>query len=150
MALALFAAAMSSPSEHPAILAAAGFSLHEGQWRSDCGDPGTASYAAGTVESIRDLNGDGLTEAIVTEGGTFCYGNTGTAFWLVGNQPDGSWKLLFHATGIPEFLSQRAAGGWPDLSIGGPGFCFPVFRWDGGEYVRDRFEYDGKPCAPKR
>jgi hypothetical protein len=37
-------------------------------------------------------------------------------------------------------------GGWPDISVGGPGFCFPVMRWNGRAYVRRRMEYDGKPC----
>lgn len=40
--------------------------------------------------------------------------------------------------------------GWPDISVGGPGFCFPVERWNGKEYKLHRFEYEGKRCKPPR
>ena len=36
--------------------------------------------------------------------------------------------------------------GWPDIQVGGPGFCFPVLRWNGKEYILNRHEYEGKPC----
>lgn len=32
--------------------------------------------------------------------------------------------------------------GWPDISVGGPGFCFPVGRWNGKKYKLHRFEYE--------
>lgn len=129
-----------------AIFRAAGFTRRGSQWRSDCDDPGTASYGPGAIESRKDLNGDGRPEAIVTEGGTYCYGNTGTGFWLVSQQGDGSWKLITNDTGIPEFLRTKGVGGWPDLRIGGPGFCFPVQRWNGRAYVLNRREYEGRSC----
>jgi hypothetical protein len=42
------------------------------------------------------------------------------------------------------------AGGWPDISVGGTGFCFPVERWNGREYKHQRWDYEGKPCKPPR
>ena len=42
------------------------------------------------------------------------------------------------------------AMGWPDISVGGPGFCFPVQRWNGREYKLQRWEYEGKACKPPR
>jgi len=95
---------------------------------------------------VKDLNGDGRPEAIVTEGTTFCYGMTGQAFWLVSEQADGGWKLITNEIGIPEFLTTRGVGGWPDISVGGPGFCFPVMRWNGRAYATHRMAYEGKPC----
>lgn len=142
-------AATSAPaaaSGDAAIFRAAGFTRRGNQWRSDCDDPGTLSYGPGTIESRSDLNGDGRPEAVVTEGGIYCYGNTGTAYWLVSQQADGSWKLITNNTGIPEFLKTRGVGGWPDILVGGPGFCFPVERWNGKAYVLNRREYNGKPC----
>jgi len=38
----------------------------------------------------------------------------------------------------------------PDMSIGGPGFCFLVVRWNGKAYVKNRFEYEGKRCSLPR
>ena len=49
---------------------------------------------------------------------------------------------------IPEFLETTGKDGWPDISVGGPGFCFPVERWNGSEYVLHRHEYEGKACKP--
>jgi hypothetical protein len=143
----------ATPSKTPvaaggdaAIYRAAGFTKRGNQWRSDCDDPDTLSYSPGTIESRSDLNGDGRPEAVVTEGGTYCYGNTGTGFWLVSQQADGSWKLMTSSHGIPQFLKTKGVDGWPDIQIGGPGFCFPVSRWNGKAYVSHRREYEGKPC----
>ena len=135
-----------SPSERGAVFRAAGFHQNAGRWESDCGDPGTASYEPGKIEQLRDLNGDGRLEAVVTEGSAFCYGDDGTGFSLVSRQTDGRWKLVYRATGVATFLATKGAGGWPDLEVGGPGFCFSVMRWSGQAYTRHRFAYQGKPC----
>ncbi len=150
----LFSAALSaspaqlSPTDEAAAFTAAGYTLKGMEWRSPCDDPGTPSYTPGMVETVRDLNGDGRPEAIVTEGGTYCYGNTGTGYSLVSKQANGKWKLITTGTGIPNFLTTKGVGGWPDIEIGGPGFCFPVERWNGREYVLQRHQYENKPCKP--
>lgn len=136
-----------SSTERGALFRAAGFHQNAGRWESDCGDPGTASYEPGKIEQFRDINGDGRPEAVVTEGSVYCYGNDGTGFSLVSRQTDGRWKLVHRETGVPTFLSIKGIGGWPDLEIGGPGFCFPVLRWSGQAYKRHRFAYQGKPCT---
>lgn len=146
----LFAAAASgqparlAPADEAAAFTAAGFKLQGKRWRG-CDDP-TAGYQPGAIEAVRDLNGDGRPEAIISEGGSFCYGHTGVGYSLVSQQADGRWKLLSRGSGIVTVLDTRGAGGWPDLEIGGPGFCFPVHRWDGRKYVLHRHQYEGKPC----
>ncbi|MFP5403517.1 MAG: hypothetical protein ACLGG2_02365 [Gammaproteobacteria bacterium] len=45
-------------------------------------------------------------------------------------------------------VAQSPAG--PDISIGGPGFCFPVVRWNGKACALHRCEYAGKRCKPPR
>ncbi|MGY6276773.1 hypothetical protein [Methylomonas sp. MgM2] len=139
-----------SPSDQAAAFKAAGYQLKGEQWRSECGleDPGSSSYVPGNIENIGDINVDGYPEAIITEGGTFCYGNTGTGFSLVSKESNGGWKVITSSQGIPEFLGTKGVGGWPDILIGGPGFCFPVVRWDGKEYRQHHFEYEGKSCRP--
>jgi hypothetical protein len=139
-------AAPPTPAADRAIYRAAGFAWSKGAWRSDCGDPGTETYSGGMIERIGDLNGDGLPEVLVIEGGTYCFGMAGTGFWLMSGQPGGKWKLMLQATGIAEVLKARGVAKWPDISIGGPGFCFPVRRWNGKAYVLHRFEYVGKRC----
>jgi hypothetical protein len=136
-----------SPPEQAAAFRAAGFKQVRGTWQA-CGDPGTASYQPGQIDSVADLNGDGRPEAMISEGSLFCFGNTGTGYAIVSRQADGSWKLITSGPGIAAPLATRGAGGWPDLEIGGPGFCFAVERWNGREYAINRFEYEGKTCKP--
>jgi hypothetical protein len=133
-------------ADEAAAFRAAGYAKQGKHWRGACDDPGTASYMPPVIETVRDLNGDGRPEAVIVEGGTYCYGNTGQGFQLVSQQADGSWRLIMGDTGIPNFLATRGGDGWPDIEVGGPGFCFPVKRWNGRAYVQHRMEYEGKPC----
>jgi hypothetical protein len=155
-ALPQAACAQESPHSEPSktfgsvpddeIFKAAGFELSDRSWRK-CGDPGTVSYEPGTIMERGDFNGDGLVDAIVTEGGTYCFGMTGYGFNLVSQRQDGTWRILDERIGIPRFLETKGAEGWPDIEVGGPGFCFPVIRWNGQEYVVNRTEYEGAPCS---
>jgi hypothetical protein len=136
-----------SAADKTAAFKAAGFKLAGGKWQG-CGDPGTDSYEAGAIDIVRDLNGDGRPEVVITEGSTFCYGMTGTGFTLLSKQANGAWKMITASQGIPEFLATKGVAGWPDIEVGGPGFCFPVVRWNGREYALHRHQYEGKLCRP--
>jgi hypothetical protein len=136
-----------SEADRAAVFKAAGAVQRKGMWVICADDPNTSGAM---IETVRDLNGDGRPEAVVTEGGTFCYGFAGTAFQLLSKQSNGIWRVMTSNNGIPEFLKTRGVGGWPDISVGGPGFCFPVERWNGKEYALHRFEYEGKRCKPPR
>lgn len=136
-----------SPADTEAAFEAAGFKRVGEEWRG-CDDPGTASYTPGAIETVQDLNGDGRPEAIVTEGSLFCYGGDEVGFSLVSQQADGSWTLLLASEGIATMLPSKGTGGWPDIEVGGQGFCFPVQRWNGSEYELNRFEYEGAACTP--
>jgi len=136
-----------APAEAAAAFRAAGFSRIAGRWQA-CGDPGTESYVPGAIEQVADLNGDGRPEAVITEGSGYCFGTTGVSYSLVSRQADGSWKLMAQGQGIATFLATKGTGGWPDLEVGGPGFCFAVERWNGRAYAFHRNEYEGKLCRP--
>ena len=125
-----------SQTDTAAAFKAAGFKLKGKKW---------VACAEGTISEVRDINGDGLPDAIISEGGTECHGMTGQGYNLVSKQPNGTWKLVSGGTGIPLFL-KTGAKGWPDLEVGGPGFCFPVLRWNGQKYTLNRYEYEGKRC----
>ena len=62
--------------------------------------------------------------------------------WIAAGEGD----VVVTDVAMPDFLGHRGADGWPDLSLGGPGFCFPVQRWNGKAYALNRFEYEGKRC----
>lgn len=134
-----------SPTDEAAAFRSAGYKLEGRQWRR-CDDPGTPSYAPGSIQAVRDLNHDGRLEVMLSEGSAYCYGNTGTRFNVLSKQANGGWKLMIDATGMPRFLGTKGVGGWPDIEIGGPGFCFAVVRWNGHKYTLQRREYEGKPC----
>ena len=139
-----------TPGDQTAAFRAAGFKRVGGQWQG-CGDPGTASYTPGAIEQVADINGDGRPEAVMTEGSTYCFGHTEVGYTIVSKQADGKWKVITGGPGIVTVLPTSKpvlarTGGWPDLEIGGPGFCFPVERWNGREYLLHRHQYEGKAC----
>jgi hypothetical protein len=82
-----------------------------------------------------DLNKDGKEEVFVSFGNTFTSGMTGSSISLFIKSASGAYvsNLGFPGT-IPDVLS-TANMGYPDLLIGGPGFEFPVWKWNGKEYV---------------
>lgn len=132
-----------SEAEQAAVFQAAG-AVRKGRMWVVCADDPNPSGAS--IDSVRDLNGDGRPEAVVVEGGTFCHGHTGTGYTLLSKRADDGWTALSSGSGIPLFLESRGKDGWPDLEVGGPGFCFPVLRWNGRAYVYHRDEYEGRPC----
>ncbi|MGX7953625.1 hypothetical protein ACWPM1_13815 [Tsuneonella sp. HG249] len=136
-----------SRADSAAAFRAAGFKLSKGTWRA-CDAPPDSIYTPGRIEQVRDLDGDGRPEAIITEGSTFCYGGDEVGFAIVSKQSDKSWKLITSSEGIPTVLNSKGVKGWPDIEIGGQGFCFPVQRWNGSEYAVVRFQYEGKACKP--
>lgn len=129
-----------SPADTAAAYKAAGYKQQGRKWMA---------CAEGKVTTARDINGDGLPDVVITESGTQCHGMTGEGYSLVSKQPDGSWRVLSAGTGMLDFLKGPTVKGWPDIQIGGPGFCFPVHRFNGREYVFNRSEYEGKRCKPK-
>lgn len=140
--LLMAATAAATPADRAAIFKAAGATRRGAAWTMCPDDP----QARATIERFADLNGDGRPEAVVTETSLQCYGGDEAAFNLVGKQANGSWRTIFASGGVPEFLKTKGAGGWPDISIEGQGFCFPVVRWNGREYTNHRKQYQGKPC----
>ena len=133
-----------TPAEEAAAFKAAGFKLQGKQWRA-C-DDSSPSYTPGKIEQVSDLNGDGHMDALITEGSTNCYGNAEVGYSLVAQQANGSWKLMSQGIGMITFLTTKGVGGWPDIEVGGPGFCFPVLRWNGSQYAVHGHQYEGKPC----
>ena len=100
---------------------------------------------------VRDLNGDGRPDALITDFGVECFGNTGQGFVLATKDAGGTWRKLYGSAGIPTLLSTRGAGGWPDIENGGPGFCHPVMRWNGRDYVTVRWKAEEPgACAGRR
>lgn len=142
-------AATLSPAEREAAYRAAGFALQDGAWRGCEGMSEVFtddSWMEG--ETQPDLNGDGKNELLLGDQGIGCYGNTGQGYVVLTRGPQG-WKVIDRGPGIPRFLDTRGKDGWRDIEVGGPGFCFPVLRWNGNAYQLNRHQYDDKACKPE-
>jgi len=126
-------------NEVNSIFKAAGFNKTNKGWKADCG--------IGQITTYKDLNGDGLKDAIITDASTKCYGNTDVGYYIVAQQKNGKWQTIFENAGIPTFLKSTGKDGWPDIENGGPGLCFAVYRWNGKSYEVNRYEYQGKACS---
>lgn len=134
----------ASAADRAAAFKAAGFTPTRGKYIA-------CDKSSELQIEFSDLNGDGRPDAVITDGGTECYGNTGTGYTIVTREASGAWRKLFDMTGIPDFQKTRGVGGWPDIVNGGPGFCFPVLRWNGRDYQRIAWKEEGKgACAAMR
>ncbi len=132
-----------SPAQFDQLMRTAGYVKAGNAWK---GCDGATTVTRQNVE-FKDLNGDGRPEALITADGTECFGMTGAGFQLL-RQTASGWQVMANETGIATFQTTRGVDGYPDIEIGGPGFCFPIARWSGSEYKTIRFAYEGKPCKP--
>jgi hypothetical protein len=83
---------------------------------------------------ITDLNKEGMEEVFIVMKSTALFGNTGEAFTLFIKNSKGILELHDEiGAGIAMVLLSKKAG-YPDIAIGGPGFKFPVYKWDGKKY----------------
>src|SRR6478735_4751491 len=112
----VLAAAAVAPAEQAAIFKSAGATRHSGKWVLCAEQPEPTGLA---IDLYRDLNGDGRPEAILSEGGSYCYGASEAGFSVLSKQADGSWRKLVEGSGIAEPLKTKGVGGYPDLLIGG-------------------------------
>jgi hypothetical protein len=82
---------------------------------------------------VVDLNGDGQPE-VFTQLQSGCYGMAGVQLDLLIKGKDGRWTSQFGFPGMYTILETKNLG-YPDIEIGGPGTCFPVWSWNGKSYV---------------
>jgi len=94
-----------------------------------CGQPADARV------EFRDMNADGRQEVLAIFGNSCTSGMAGSSALLLVRDADGKLQpnLGFPAASADPLPESNL--GYPDLLIGGPGFCFPVWRWNGKEYI---------------
>jgi len=98
-----------------------------------CGQPATAAA------DVLDLNADGTPEVRVVFGNTCTSGIAGSSVALF-IERDGAYVMNLGFPAASADPMETSNEGWPDLLIGGPGFCWPVWRWNGTEYAYHRDE----------
>lgn len=81
-----------------------------------------------------DLNGDGKAEIFIIFGNSFTSGETGSNILLFIKDKAEMYQSNFGFSGTAPLIMPAKNLGYPDLLIGGPGFEFPAWRWNGKEY----------------
>ena len=159
LALALAAAAPAAAADGPALLFAKGAGKLTAAEQSQvfaaldlavagdgksfvdkvCGQP------AGAEVELRDMNGDAQDEVLVIYGNTCVSGAAGSSVVLFIKDAAGKYQTNLGFPGASADPKAEKSKGYPDLVIGGPGFCFPVWRWNGKayDYLRDDAQEPG-------
>ncbi len=83
---------------------------------------------------VVDLNGDGQPEVFTSVHGSCLGGMAGVQVNLFTRDTGGRWVPQFGFPGMYTVLKTKNKG-YPDIEIGGPGNCFPVWRWNGQQYA---------------
>lgn len=81
-----------------------------------------------------DLNKDGKEEIFLLYGNTYTSGGTGSSVTALIKDKNGSYQNNLNFPGAGIYVLPTASQGYPDLLIGGMGFEFPIWRWNGKEY----------------
>jgi hypothetical protein len=85
-----------------------------------------------------DMNKDGKEEIFVVFGNSFTSGHTGSSVALFIKNTAGEYRDHLGFPGMAPDVLATARPGYPDLLIGGPGFEYPVWKWDGKAYKYSR------------
>lgn len=81
-----------------------------------------------------DFNNDGEEEVFISYGNSFTSGRAGSSIMLLIPTVRG-YKRNFNFEGlVPGALRPYTSPDYPELLMGGPGFSFPIWKWDGQEY----------------
>lgn len=107
---------------------AANVQMRGGQTFDSCGEPVTPR-----VQRI-DLNGDGTDEVFVLVPGTCEGGRAGAYLTLLIRARGGGWSSNLGFPAGDYRILPRRRGGYPDIEIGLPGPCSPVWGWNGQGY----------------
>ncbi len=82
---------------------------------------------------VVDLNGDGVEEIFVNWGNTCTSGMAGQSTTLFIKDRTGHFVENLGFPGMYKKLATKNKG-FPDIEIGGPGFCFALWQWNGIKY----------------
>jgi hypothetical protein len=101
-----------------------------------------------------DLDGDGDQEVFVQWGNGCTSGLAGTSVSLFIMDSDGTYRDQFGFPGMVSRVLDGEPGRYPDIEVGGPGFCFGIWAWDGEAYAfrcnapqaEGGCEFEGKVC----
>lgn len=84
---------------------------------------------------LKDINDDGVKEVFIIGGNTCTSGHAGSSIWLfVKQKQHAAYKKNLDFPAAAYKLLPIKTKGFPDIQVGGPGFCEGVWRWNGQSY----------------
>ena len=142
VSIALAGAAMAQPPPAPLPAADRGAllrALHltadaRGRVTNDCGEKVTPRILPANVGGAV-----GVAQLVIVPNGAeqaTCYGDNPGAMTLM-KREGASWRAIFSGGGYIAIMTAQH-GGVHDIALGGPGFSFPVYQWDGTKYAATR------------
>lgn len=117
-----------SESARVMLFKAAGFTFRGNDPINACNE------AADIRVEAADLNGDGVPEIFIWDTSSACYGMAGAQLVLLIKDAQGRWQSNLNFSASSFNILKTKSQGFPDIEIGGPGTCSPVWRWDGSRY----------------
>jgi len=97
-------------------------------------DKDSKDYPFMAFVSPTDINKDGSEEIFISFGNGYTSGNTGSSIALFIKNTGGTYTGHLGFPGISPDILTTSNLGYPDILVGGPGFEFPIFRWNGKTY----------------
>lgn len=97
-------------------------------------DKDSKDYPFTAMVMPTDLNNDKKEEIFVLYGNSYTSGNTGSSVALFVKNAAGTYEMNLGFPGTTPDVLTTSNKGYPDILVGGPGFDFPVFRWNGKTY----------------
>lgn len=94
----------------------------------------SGEFDAAITTYITDMNKDGIEEVFFSMQSSAIYGMVGENFSLFLKKKDCTYEMQQELGGGIAMILSTANLGYPDIAIGGPGFNFPAYRWDGKKY----------------
>lgn len=97
-------------------------------------DKESMDYPFNAVVYSTDLNKDGKEEIFIHFGNSYTSGQAGSSIALFIKNAAGTYTENLGFPGMAPDVLATTSKGYPDLLIGGPGFEFPIWRWNGKTY----------------
>jgi len=121
-----------------AIAAKTGFVLSGNKDLPFASDKDSKEYPFAALVLPTDMNKDGQEEIFISFGNTYTSGMAGSSIALFIRDAKGLYVDQLGFPGVVPDALEPIGKGFPDLLIGGPGFEYPVWSWDGKAYVFSR------------
>ena len=97
-------------------------------------DKDSKDYPFGATVMPTDMNKDGKEEIFITYGNSYTSGNAGSSVVLFIKNSSAVYEMNLGFPGMTPDVLTTVSKGYPDILVGGPGFEYPVLRWNGKGY----------------